>query len=84
MAVKKSALGSKGRGLNVLINSEVDSLGAVSGNVVDIDINKIEPNRSQPRKHFDEEALIALADSIKECGVIQPVILKKRTTITSL
>ncbi len=78
MAVKKSALGSKGRGLNALINSEVDSLSAVSGNVVDIDINKIEPNRSQPRKHFDEEALIALADSIKECGVIQPVILKRK------
>lgn len=78
MAIKKSALGSKGRGLNALINSEVDNFGMVSGSVVEIDINKIEPNHNQPRKRFEESALEALADSIKECGVIQPVILKKK------
>ncbi len=79
MAIKKSALGFKGRGLDALINPEAAGVNENEGeNVVEIDINKIEPNRSQPRKHFDEEALEALAESIKEHGVIQPVILNKK------
>ena len=43
-----------------------------------ININEIEPNREQPRKNFDEDALAELADSIKQFGVIQPLLLKKR------
>ena len=35
-------------------------------------INKIEPNREQPRKNFEEDALIELAESIKQFGIIQP------------
>ncbi len=42
-----------------------------------IDINKIEPNDSQPRKNFDEDALNDLADSIKQHGVIQPLVVQK-------
>lgn len=42
-----------------------------------IDINKIEPNANQPRKNFDEDALNDLADSIKQHGLIQPLVLKK-------
>ena len=41
-------------------------------------INKIEPNREQPRKNFDEDALVELADSIKQFGVIQPLIVQKK------
>lgn len=41
-------------------------------------ITDIEPNREQPRKKFDEDALLELADSIKQFGVIQPLIVQKR------
>jgi len=41
-----------------------------------IDIRKIEPNRNQPRQHFDDESLSELADSIRSYGIIQPLILK--------
>lgn len=41
-------------------------------------IAEIEPNRKQPRKNFDEDALIELADSIKQFGVIQPLIVQKK------
>ena len=43
-----------------------------------IKLNKIEPNREQPRKNFDEDALVELADSIKQFGVIQPLIVQKK------
>lgn len=45
--------------------------------VVDIDLNQISPNPFQPRRHFDEQALNELADSIRTNGVLQPVIVKK-------
>ena len=45
--------------------------------VLEVDINKIEPNENQPRKSFDEEKIIELADSIKEIGIVQPIIVKK-------
>lgn len=43
-----------------------------------IDINKVEPNREQPRKIFNEDALQELADSIKQYGIIQPLVVQKR------
>lgn len=43
-----------------------------------ININLIEPNKNQPRKEFNEKALNELAESIKQFGVIQPIILQKR------
>ena len=43
-----------------------------------VDINLVEPNREQPRKHFDEDALQELADSIKLHGVIQPIVVQDR------
>lgn len=45
-----------------------------------ININEIEPNKSQPRKNFDEDAIQELADSIKQFGIIQPLILQKNDT----
>ena len=69
MAAKKSALG---RGLVSLMDENaVDVGGAVT-----ININDIEPNRSQPRKDFDETALSELADSISQHGLIQPIVVK--------
>lgn len=43
-----------------------------------VKITKVEPNREQPRKNFDEDALIELADSIKQFGVIQPIVVQDR------
>lgn len=51
------------------------SLGNES--ITQIDIRKIEPNRSQPRQYFDDASLEELADSIRTYGIIQPLILKK-------
>jgi ParB family chromosome partitioning protein len=45
--------------------------------VVDIEIDKISPNPFQPRRHFDENSMQELADSIRSNGVLQPVIVKK-------
>lgn len=47
--------------------------------VEEIDLDDIRPNPYQPRKHFDETLLNELADSIKQSGVFQPVILRKST-----
>ena len=43
-----------------------------------VNINKVEPNREQPRRHFEEDSLLELADSIKQFGVLQPLIVQKR------
>lgn len=73
-----------GRGLDALIKPSIpdaDIAGAeadsVKRGVTEIDINRIEPNKTQPRKYFDEESLTELADSFKEFGVIQPIIVKE-------
>ncbi|MCD8036051.1 MAG: ParB/RepB/Spo0J family partition protein [Clostridiales bacterium] len=75
MAAPKKGLGSKGRGLEALISQQVDNIN--DKGVTEIDINKISPNREQPRHVFDESALEELAASIKQVGMIQPVILAK-------
>lgn len=43
-----------------------------------VKINKIEPNRQQPRKAFEEDSLLELADSIKQFGVLQPLLVQKK------
>ena len=53
-------------------------------NVVMVDINRIEPNKQQPRKYFDEEALDQLADSIRSFGIIQPLIVKEESGYFSI
>ncbi|MFT4144850.1 MAG: ParB/RepB/Spo0J family partition protein [Mobilitalea sp.] len=78
MAVKKGL----GKGLDIMIpeqivNKNEEKIENVSRETL-IHISQIEPNKSQPRKKFDEDALQELADSIKQYGVIQPLILQKR------
>jgi len=46
--------------------------------ILEIDIKKIEPNRSQPRKVFDDETIEELADSIRQFGVLQPLLVRKK------
>ena len=75
MSVQKKGLGSKGRGLEALISKQVDTINEKG--VTEVDINKISPNREQPRRVFEETSLEELAASIKQVGVIQPVILAR-------
>lgn len=46
-----------------------------------VNINEIEPNKEQPRRRFDEDSLLELAESIKQYGIVQPLILQKRNEI---
>ncbi|MBN2696938.1 MAG: ParB/RepB/Spo0J family partition protein [Bacilli bacterium] len=64
------------RGLGDLL-SENEILDLEKEEVIDIPINKVQPNPFQPRKHFDQDALNELAESIRINGVLQPVIVKK-------
>lgn len=72
---KKTGLG---RGLDALFSDTIKEpeIEEVTGEIVqNIKITKIEPDKEQPRKRFDEEKLDELANSIKQYGVIQPIIV---------
>ena len=81
MPVKKGL----GKGLDSLIVSKVEPANVKkevksekeSGAVL-MNINKVEPNREQPRKKFDEDALLELSESIKQFGVLQPLLVIKK------
>ncbi len=90
MAVRKKGLG---KGLDTLIpDSKIEKKPAKQAEPVIkevvkekivyaeqmMKINQIEPNREQPRKQFEEDALLELADSVKQFGVLQPLIVRKR------
>ena len=66
----------KSRGLGKGIESIFDENSTYGEKIVTLNINDIEPNREQPRKDFDEEALQSLADSIAQHGLIQPIAVR--------
>ncbi len=85
MATKRNGLG---KGLDSLIPEkkvekkltkpvEKEEKKAENGQIM-MKINEVEPNREQPRKSFEEDALLELADSIKQFGILQPLIVQKR------
>lgn len=83
METKKRALG---RGLEQLFNNENLDLNsfektvyetATNEEIIDINLSDLRANPYQPRKNFNDEALNDLAESIKEHGVFQPIIVKK-------
>ena len=82
MAVKKGL----GKGLDSLITNKVEKpveakvegVAANPNGAVLMNINKVEPNREQPRKKFDEDALLELSESIKQFGVLQPLLVTER------
>jgi ParB family chromosome partitioning protein len=78
MAAKKTGLG---KGLDALFSSspieETPSVGA-EGAVTFLKVTEVEPNKDQARKSFDEESLDELASSIKQYGVIQPIVVAKK------
>ena len=68
--------GGLGKGYNALFaDNSVEELGEGSS-VVKLRLHDIEPNKNQPRQVFDDEALSELADSIREHGVLQPLIVR--------
>jgi ParB family chromosome partitioning protein len=69
--------GGLGRGLGALIPTDATSGTASEGALRDVPIDEIEANRFQPRERFEEASLMALADSIRELGVLQPVLVRE-------
>lgn len=72
---KKTGLG---KGLDALFANNIDEEIQDKEVIEKLKITEVEPNRNQPRKNFDEEALDELAESIKRYGVIQPIIVVKK------
>ena len=80
MAAKKGGLG---KGLDTLIppkekttqKTEIVEIKKIEEYV---DINKVEPNKDQPRKSFNEDSLIELSESIKQHGIVQPLVVAKK------
>lgn len=72
----KPRQGGLGRGLGSLIPSDPSSV-APDGPLRDIPVGDIVPNTYQPRQSFDEEALVSLTASIRELGVLQPVLVRE-------
>lgn len=70
--VKKKGLG---KGLGALLTDENSSID--SDSIVELKIMDVEPNRNQPRKTFDEENIAELADSIKQNGIITPILVSE-------
>ena len=88
MPIKKKGLG---KGLDSLIpdNNSMKSVtsektveskedAAAKSGVQVMKINEVEPNRDQPRKNFDEDALLELSESIKQYGLLQPILVQDR------
>lgn len=78
MAGKSKSTGL-GRGLEALFGEIESPINSVDSNVgsVEVDIHEIKPNKAQPRKTFDRTSLEELAESIKENGLIQPIVVRK-------
>ena len=70
-----------GKGLDTLISAEAvkPAMKEETGQAeTTVKITKVEPNREQPRKNFDEDTLQELADSIKQFGLLQPILVQDR------
>ena len=78
MAAKKNALG---KGIDALIPKGEKSVKSESGDSeakVMVKITEVEPNKEQPRRNFDEDALLELSESIKQFGILVPLLVQKR------
>jgi len=69
-----------GRGLGALIpniNRSTEAADNIESRVFELGVDQIEPNKNQPRRTFNEQSLSELADSIREFGIIQPIIVRR-------
>ena len=60
------------------VKKDVQNVAEPKGPETFVKITKVEPNREQPRKNFDEDALLELAESIKQFGLLQPILVQDR------
>jgi ParB family chromosome partitioning protein len=67
--------GGLGRGLSALIPGAPE--GGESSGLLEVPVNAIAPNPKQPRNRFDEEAIASLAASIREVGILQPIVVRR-------
>lgn len=65
--------GGLGKGLDALFK---DNEAEISGSLMQLRVSDVEPNKDQPREKFDEQALSELSDSIREHGVLQPIVVR--------
>ena len=63
-----------GRGLGALIPTEV--VTDASSSLIEVPVSRVKPNSFQPRGHFDEDAMASLTASVKELGILQPVLVR--------
>lgn len=90
MTPKRGLSKGLGKGLDSMIPDKIQETREILNDGTEqatetlIDINKIEPNKGQPRKMFNEDALMDLADSIKQYGIIQPLIVQKHDKYYSI
>ena len=70
-----SKRGGLGRGLSALIPSALET--AEGTGLLEVPVNAIAPNPKQPRTHFDDDAIEALSLSIREVGILQPIVVRK-------
>lgn len=77
--LNKNKKGGLGKGLSALIpEDELNDMNDLrAGEILELPIKDVKPNAEQPRRHFDEEAISALSESIKVHGVVQPILVKK-------
>lgn len=83
----KQKRGGLGRGLDALYEDNSAAFPSDAGNengTLMVRLSSIEPNRGQPRKSFDEASLSELADSIREHGILQPLLVRRIADGTSL
>jgi ParB family chromosome partitioning protein len=71
-----SKRGGLGRGLSALIPGAPEA-GEVPAGLVEVPVNAVTPNPKQPRSRFDDETLAALAASIREVGILQPIVVRR-------
>jgi ParB family chromosome partitioning protein len=74
VALRRAGLG---KGLDALLQPEDDGFSPVSGGESAVPLDRLRPNPEQPRKYFGEDELRELADSIKEHGIIEPIIVEE-------
>ena len=65
-----------GKGMDALFFEGDDEIAASSSAANTLRISEIEPNKSQPRTEFDDSAILSLADSIRQHGVLQPILVR--------
>ncbi|MCI9081115.1 MAG: ParB/RepB/Spo0J family partition protein [Lachnospiraceae bacterium] len=75
-----------GKGLDIMLPDKIGSSANTEGkkkpeigkDVVYVKIGKVEPNKEQPRKNFDEDALLELSESLKQYGILQPLLVQDK------